>query len=265
MKKSLLFHILADTLSIFSWIPASGQWSLLDLSSPQAKIPASRNSSFSVCFTTGFPLGSGPSTRVDLLAIQNAANTPGTREQLFEKLGGAFFIGSFSGQKSPEITLAGQAHPMPGVQLGFRPGRRLECQAGIRYFRSEWSGEFPVSVIPFGNSKPETITGTAHASAVGMSVEAGGAFFISKGSVQPMIKGGVRGLFTIRAESEMTVSGVVIPLALRPAGTSLSPYAGAGVRVNMGSRILLDTVVSWGKLPGGDYSAALGLGFGWKF
>lgn len=265
MKKLLVFNILAGTLFLFLRTPVSGQWNSLNLSGPQAKIRSSGPALFSLHVTTDFPIGPGSSAPVDLPAVQTAASSPGLHEQLFEKLGGEFFVGPVSGQQGAVLTLTGRASPMPGIQLGFRISRRFECQAGVRHFRSQWSGEFPVSVLPVDHSKPKTEKGMANTSASGLSAEAGGAFFITTGNVRPMIRGGVRALVNIQSESEISIGGIPVPVDWKTARSSVSLYAGAGIRLNLGKHLLLEALLSWAELPGGDHSVVPGLGFGWRF
>lgn len=263
MKKSLSFNILAGLF--FLWIPVSAQWSLLDVGGPQAKILKMREPSFTLSFTGTFPAGKTPDTHIGLQVMQQAMDAPGIREQLFEKLGGMPLIGSLSGQQTPETTLTGRVAPMPGIQLGFQPARRFECRAGVQYFRAEWSGQFPVTVLPFTNTKPETLNGRVGASVSGMSVEAGGAFFLATGKIRPMVGAGVRGQFVIRTESDMNIADIAIPVDWQPANTSFSLYASAGVRAHIGARASLEALVNWLELPGGDRSVAPGLGLGWRF
>lgn len=267
MKKILFINALIWA----TILPSFGQtvWNRIPLTGSEAKIiSVVRQPRFNVNFTGTFPVGNVAPQNVQLSSLQNAAHAPEMIEQLFEKLGGEFFIGNLSGQQQQSIEMNGSMSAMPGLGLGMRLDRRFEIRTGLEQFRSEWSGQFPVTVFPHEQGQsvpPKTLQGNVHASASGFLLNIETAFFITAGNVRPYVSGGVRGQFPIQTDSGAEIAGVSLPLSIEPVGTSFSPYAGAGVQWNFWKNAFLDAGCTFGQLPGGGYRPAGAVGIGWRF
>lgn len=265
--RTYLFFNLLWSLSLLS-SPAIGQtvWNNLPLTGANAKIiPAAAPSRFHLSFTGAFLLGGVSPQNIDVAKFQNAAVSPGTFEQLFEKLGGEFFMGSPSGQPGPAIELSGQTQMMPGLRVGLRLGKRFEICAGSQYFQSKWSGEFPVLVFPHFNQEqpqPKTLQGHANASVSGILANIETAFFLTNGAVQPYLKAGIRGQFSMQHEQGADIAGVSLPIEAAPTKTRFSPFGSAGVRGCFLKNVFAEAGFSFGELPNGDYQPALELGIG---
>ncbi|MBP6826763.1 MAG: hypothetical protein KA165_09435 [Saprospiraceae bacterium] len=229
MKKLLFFK----TLSAFTLLlPAAGAdsrnpWNQVVLSSAQSKIAGDKAAKISFCLVTALPVGS--------------AQAAG------------------SAQHSASVPLHGRHRPMPGLQLNIRTGRRLEIQTRAQYFRTDWSGRFPVVLPPDGNSIPTTGYGVLNASARGILLKTGVAYFLTKGTIQPFVCGGVGGQFTFRSESETMIGNMSVPGGFDPPGARWSAYGGGGVRVICGRQILMEAGYTWGGRGG-----LVELGIGWR-
>lgn len=272
MKKSLFFHILMSAILLplaFSSLYGQAVWNNLPLTGAEAKIIAGAKSPrFSASLTYNFSLGSVSSQNIPVADVQSAAFTPGAVEQLFEQLGGQFFIGNPSGQPSESVEMSGQMQAMPGLRLGVRAGSRFEIRAGAQHFKSEWSGEFPVFVVanfPHEPSQPKTLQGSANASASGMLLDVETVFFVGgRGVVRPYVKGGARGQFPLQSESAAEIAGVSLPLEIEPMATEFSPFGGAGARLNFLKNAFVEAGLTYAK-SAGRYSAEVGVGLGWQF
>ncbi len=271
MKNLFSFNTSLVALFLIAALPAIGQtpWSQLPLTGANAKIiQAVHQPRINIGGAYTFPLGGVADQNIEFAALQHAAFAPGTFEQLFEKLGGEFFIGNPSGQPTQTAGLSGRAEAMPGLRLGVRLGTRFELRATAQHFRAEWSGEFPVLVLPqFSQDyqQPKTLLGNVNTSLSAVLVDIGSAFFIGNGVINPYLEGGVRGQFPMQMESGAEIAGVSLPLETEPVGASFSPFGGAGVRCVFLKNGFVEADCSFGKLASGDYQPAIGIGVGWGF
>lgn len=248
--------------------PASHVWEYISIAGSNSKItPAVARQNLGISLTGSMPLGKQTPQQIEFSELQAAAFDPNIMEQLFEKLGGEFFIGELSGPSTPAIELEGSTQAMPGLKFGLQLPRRFEFQASAQYFRNKWSGSFPVTVFPLdqGTSIPKTIQGNMTATATGVLATADLAYFVSTGKIQPFIAGGVRGQFPIQTDSGAEIDGVQLPLEIRPLSTRFSPFASVGLRVGLGKNSFAELGCSYGKIPGAGYAPALGAGIGWRF
>lgn len=271
MKKSLLLRIPISVLVLLlvvSSLCAQSIWNNIPLVGAEAKIvPTGKSPRFNVSFTSNFPLGGVPSQNVPFANLQKAAFTPGTFEQLFERLGGEFFIGNPSGQPSQSVEMSGTTSAMPGLRLGVRVGKRFEIRAGGQYFQTKWSGTVPVLVMPpfpHDPPQPKTLQGTLSAASSGILAEADLAFFFTEGRVRPYMRGGVRGQFPMQGESGAEIAGVALPLEIEPLATEFSPFGGAGLRWNVAKNIFVEAGASYGKVSG-NFVPSAEFGIGWAF
>lgn len=268
MKKS---HYISILLTAGAFCPLFGQisWNQLPLTGAEAKIiSVVRQPKFSAGLTVSFPLGHVAGQNIPISGLQNAAFSPETATQLFERLGGQFFIGTPSAQQEKQVTLNGRAEILPGIQLGFRPGSRLEIRAGAQHFQYQWAGVFPVTVFPQQQEHPvppETIHGTANASSSGLVLNVETAFYITRGVARPYISGGVRGLFPGESDSHAAIAGVDIPLKTGPVKTSISAVGSVGIRWHFWKNAFFDAGCSFGKWPDGKYRPAAQASVGCAF
>ena len=230
MRKLLFFK----TLSVFVWLlPAAGAdsqdpWNQVALSGAQSKIAGDKTAKISLSLITALPVGSAQATG----SVQHPA----------------------------PVSLHGSHRPMPGLQLNIRTGRRLEIQTRAQYFRTDWSGRFPVVLPPDGNSIPTTGGGVLNASERGVLLKTGVAYFLTRGTIQPFVCGGLGGQFSLRDESEMMIGNTTVPGGFEPPGATWSAYGGGGVRMICGRHILIEA----GYTMGGGRGGSVELGAGWR-
>ncbi len=268
MKKSLLFNTFVGAAALLlQLLPASGQtpWSELELSNPRAKISAPKRLKYSISPGVMLPLRNELYQKIEMQAIQNAVFEPGTREQLFEKLGGPFLIGPFSNQSTSFISLPGRMQPVAGIQLGISPLKHLEIQAGIRTYRSEWHGDFPVQVMQQGQTTLESRRGNIIASASGVMLNMEVAYFLSGKLLQPFVEAGANWQTNTHTKSSVAIENIAIPVKTGLAGASFSLRGGAGLRANAGRHVFIDAACAFGKIPGGRYAGMAELALGWRF
>lgn len=268
MKKSLYISILMIA-GIFHSSFSQITWSQLPLTGSEAKIfPAARQPRFNISLIFSFPTGDIGPQNIAMPALQNAAYAPETAVQLFEKLGGEFMIGNTSGPQKQTVALPGRMQTSPGLQAGARIGSRFEVRVNAQHFRSEWSGVFPVVILPFQEEHPlppKTTEGSISTSSSGFMVNLETAFFVTRGNVRPYVAGGVSGLFPVQAQSEAEIAGVSLPLNIERAESSFSPLGAVGLRWIFWKNAFLDAGCSYGKLPDGEYHPMARAGAGWAF
>lgn len=244
-------------------------WESISIAGRNAKVlPSASRPRFHVAVIGNLPFGRNAPQRVGLLDVQAAAHAPGTAEQVLQKLGGEFFIGDISGQTAQFFEMSSKTQAMPGLRLALRLGRRFEVHAAGQYFRTEWSGKFPVVVFPHQQDPPQppqTLQGTLQSSASGILAEADLAFFLTNGRVRPYLKTGAQGIFPTRNKRAADIVGVALPVEIKPVDTEFSPFGGAGLRVSFLKNGFVEAGASYGKVPGGDYAASVEVGLGWQF
>lgn len=247
---------------------ASGQsvWDRIPLTGSDAKIlPLPNQTRFNICLTAVSPLGSAVIQQIEFATLQNAAFSPGTASQLFEKLGGEFFVGEPSGPNQ-NLKMGGETRVMPGLRLGLRLGKRFELRAGGQYFKTKWSGEFPVTVLPADpQSKFTTLQGQANVVATGFLADADLAFFFAKGMFRPYLKSGVRSRFPMQNSSKADIVGIALPLDPQPLGIQFSPFGGIGLRAVFWEKGFVELGAAFGKMPDGGFQPTLETGLGWSF
>ena len=204
---------------------------------------------------------------VEMPELQAAVFNPGTIEQLFEQLGGEFILGASTGQILSDIELQGQTNLMPGIGFGIRLGSGLELGLRGNYFKSKWSGAFPVTVFPFQASEaPHTFQGSINASLSGLLTDLEARYFLTSGSLRPYVQVGARGQWLLNSNSSADISGVILPLESPSlSGNTLSVYAGAGIRMNVGQSAFVQSGISYAHVPGSGYTPTMTVGVGLRF
>lgn len=268
MKKSLYISVLIINGAAHS-ILGQVTWNQLPLTGAEAKIiSAVRQPRFNINLIISFPQGDVAPQNIAIPALQQAAFAPETAVQLFEKLGGEFMIGFTSGPQEQTVALPGRIQISPGLQAGVRIGRRFEVRVSAQHFQSEWSGVFPVVVIPFQQEHPlppKTLQGSMNTSVSAIGGNLGTAFFVTRGTIRPYISAGIRGIFPVQTHSGAEIAGVALPLKIDTGEASFSLAGGAGVRWNFWKNAFFDAGWSIAELPDGDYHQVAGASVGWSF
>jgi len=220
---------------------------------------------FLVALTADQPFGALTTQSFNLPDLQAALFEPNAVEQLFKAIEGEFFPSSLSGKPISAFELTGQPQFSSGLHLGFGLGKGFELHAQGQYFRATWNGQFPLTVFPFEPLEPYTIQGNLNASAKGLVAAADVAFFPINGTLQPYLKVGVRGIFSLENQSSAEVAGVSMPIDIQAIETNFSPFASAGLRVSFLKNGFLQAGISYGKVPGADYLPSAEIGIGWRF
>jgi hypothetical protein len=206
---------------------------------------------------------------VEYQDIQAATQEPAQSAELMEQLNGAFFIGGPSTQGEQDFEISGVIRTMTSIRLGWRFGRQFELQAGVQHFKTNWSGHFPVTVLPQQLEgppmAPHTLQGAFSATTSGILTETDLAYFFACERVRPFVKVGLRGQFNASAERKAEVAGVVLPMKSNLGSRGFSPFGGAGVRVGFLKNGFVEAGVSYGKAGSKEYAGAVDLGVGGRF
>ncbi len=233
--------------------------------SVQPSTPRDQAIYFTVAPSASYPLSHPDARTMEFNALQEAVFAPDVFPQLFERLQGEFVIGNIHSTQNQPVALEGSSQIMPGIRFGLGLGRRIEVQTGAQYFKSEWSGNFPVTVFSHENTQPKVIQGNLYAAASGILAEADVVYFLSKGAFQPFVKAGARAQIPTQNSSGGDLVGVSIPVEMPGLELSIAPFGGLGVRLGLGANGYADFTGTYGKIPGGGYAPALDVSVGLKF
>ena len=267
MNKLLFFNAIASLFLLLGPTPAKSQpdWSRLDLSGPQAKIKAGSAPEFFLGMQVGIPFSEGASYNADWEEVLQAIYAPEHFENLFGTLGGELMAGNPSGLSTPWISLVGHIRPLIGLQAGVKIRGCFEIRNAVQYYRATWAGGFPVTVVPVEPGPVKSAEGMIEARAEGIVLESGFSIMPGGKNVQPYVSGGIRANIVVEQGSDIHLSGVKIPAAIKPANTAVSPYFGAGIRANILERWYLSAGASVGKVAGRRYLGALEFVAGLRF
>lgn len=269
-KYSVSFSLVFLLAAAFS-VRAQNAWPDISLAGPQAKIlSAPRIPRFSAGLSAGFPLRHPAAQSIDFQSLQSAFQSPDLAGQLFEQFGGPFFIGNVPGQPAqPRALMNGRFQVQPGVFAGLRLSPRFSLRIAAERYRAEWSGEFPVLVLPFSQQHseptPQTRQGALSASASGWLGEAAMQFNFPGRVVQPFVEAGLRGVFPGHSEAWATLAGVTAPMDYEPFERSFSAFGGAGMRVFFWKNGFVQSAISIAKRADGTFSGEMTGGIGWRF
>jgi hypothetical protein len=224
-------------------------------------------------FKVALGIAGGPAPAPITVAGQTVADTfvsvvfsdPQVFEQLIERFGGEFVPGELTGHPLHDIKMESKVQVMPGISLGAALSPSLEASVNGYYFRSEWRGQFPVTVFPFEGETPRTESGSIYATAQGVLADVRLTYLLPGQRLRPYVEAGGRGQFAIRTTSGMELAGLELPFRLRPLTDAFSAFAGAGLRLNLGRNAYVQAGAAYAKVPGSNYAAMGEVGMGWRF
>jgi hypothetical protein len=189
-----------------------------------------------------------------------------TYSQLSEVVGGEFTPGDLSSQRFTGVEMSGRYHITPGIGAGIGIGRNLELGVQVSKFHAEWEGSMLYTVFPWGSNVPRTAISKVNTSATGMQSDLDVKYFLSGGKLRPYLHTGIRGQWLLKSSTHMDMAGMQISLDAPTVNmTTVSPYAGAGVRMVVGQNAFLQAGVSITNMPGDGYSPSASLSVGLNF
>lgn len=233
--------------------------------SVQPSRPHDQAAYFSVAPSVLYSLSDPHAINVEWNALQQAVFAPEVHGILLEKLQEEFLISNISSTPRPHTQLGGSVTLMPGIRLGADFGKRFEVQTSAYYFKTRWSGTFPLTVLSQERAQPQVVEGNLYAAASGVLAEADLTCFLTNGRIQPFLKAGARAQIPTHNSSGGDVAGVSLPVDIQTIETGFSPYGGFGARLRLGRNGVADLAGTYGQLPGSGYAPALALSTGWKF
>ena len=202
---------------------------------------------------------------------QQVYSDPALSEQLFEALGGEFFIGNPSSQ-TDQGSFSQSQSPSLGLTVALRLTPRLQVEGGAARSRSEVGGGFPVAVFSYQNGQPQTLQGSLNTELEHLRAQFGGAWFLGKSTFQPFLGVGVQFSKTAASTTQASIAGVDFPVSEQPSVSALGAYGTAGVEVHPAFPLFFKAAFQVGteKTPssGGTETAlrsSVLAGVGWRF
>ncbi len=245
-------------------IAAQSPWERINLTGYEAKI-IRINPRFHIGIQGQFPLNRPDALQVDGPALQQELLTPEVFENLFETLGGEFFIGEFTGPITQEFSLKGRLQPMPGLTAGFRMGKHMELQTGLSLFRVNWSGSFPYSVIPADGQPPFTEQGKLTATSEGVITDLALAAYFTETAFRPFVRAGVRGQFVIDQRGTARLGTATVSRNISPVEQTIQPFGGLGYRFVPTPRFAINLGANFSRLPGMNWKVSAAIESGILF
>lgn len=200
--------------------------------------------------------------QMDGVYLQELLNSPSVYEQLFEKLGGEFYLGDLSGEPLGNLSLTGRLRPMPGLSGGIKIGPSFEFMTGIHLFTVEWKSNLPITVLPSDGSSPVLHEAELFQSSKGTLLNASLKAFLMPTRLRPYFEVGGRAQMVVKHLAEIRVNGGEVVFIEEAFDHEFSPFAAFGLRADVYKRFYGDVVLSFGKLPGVEWTPALGFSFG---
>jgi hypothetical protein len=200
--------------------------------------------------------------QVDGVYLQEVTISPSVFLRLFETLGGEFYIGNLSGEPVDNLSLTGRLQPMPGLTGGIKIGPSFEFMTSIHLFRVAWKGDFPITVFPSDGSSPIQHEAELFQSSKGTLLNASLKAFLMPTRLRPYIEVGGRAQLVVKHLAEIRVNGGEVAFNEEAFDHEFSPFAAFGLRADIYKRFYGDVVLSFGKLPGVEWTPALGFSFG---
>lgn len=201
---------------------------------------------------------------VNGVSLQIFANRHPIWESFFELLGGEFYFGDLSGEPVGNLSLTGRLLPMPGLSGGIKIGPSFEFMTGIHLFTAEWKGNFPITVYPSDGSSTVQHEAELFQSAKGTLLNASLKAFLMPTRLRPYIEAGGRAQLVSKHHAEIRVNGGEVAFNEEALDHEFSPFAAFGLRADIYKRFYGDVVLSYGKLPGAEWTPALGFNFGFR-
>lgn len=222
---------------------------------------------FTIALNGSWLPGKVPVGTTTLAAVRQGALAPGTFEQLYETLGGEFFIGQTAGAASPQsVILRGDRPICPGITVGLRHKKRFEANLGTQYVTITQTGQFPVVVFGSDASQNKILAGTITRKTNQMFVQVNARFFLGNKAVQPFIKGGLSGWLLLRSDTEAVIHGVTMLLDTGSTQkTRCAAVGGAGLRIGLGKHVFVEMACALAKWADNRYRPGFELGLGAGF
>ena len=201
--------------------------------------------------------------------LQTMYTTPGLFEQLYESLGGEFFIGSFT--EAPKFENFTQEN---GNYLGFsgtyRFGDHFEATFQFSAYQTNVAASFPVVI--FDNSSFETTSseGKISTDLKSNSIQVLGKYFPLTGKIQPFVGAGLAYTSTKSGVTKAQIHEVIFELQNNPSSQSLGGVIDVGVVVILykNVQLQLSSKMFSVKAPDGKgmvWNKTLSAGLGCRF
>lgn len=203
---------------------------------------------------------------VDQVTVMNFMTAPGTYEQVIDHLGGTFYVGLPDPPLLSAITLSSEYLLVPGIGLTYRHSRFIESFFRMHYYQIKFSSTFPITVSPqdpIGN--PYTVNGGMDIRTQGLTADLGFVAILAPGKVRPMVRTGMRGQITLDHVAKLHVSDLAFTWPSQADKDVFLPYAGAGIRFELGRNICMDAGLNFGYLPALKWRAHGDIGIGVHF
>ncbi|MBI5913923.1 MAG: hypothetical protein HY842_00980 [Bacteroidetes bacterium] len=198
-------------------------------------------------------------------------SNPALFGQLFEALGGEFFIGNPSGHTG-QGGFSQEQSPSLGLAIALRLAPRLQVEGGAALSRSEVGADFPVAVFSQQHGQPQTLQGSLNTELEHLRAQLGGTWFFGKSTFQPFLGAGFQFSKTAASTTQASMADVRFPVGEQRSVSALGAYGTAGVEVHPAFPLFFKAAFQVGTekthSPGGAETAlhsSVLAGIGWRF
>lgn len=202
--------------------------------------------------------------QVDGVYLANLANSQPIYGSLLQLLGGDFILQDLTPEPVGNLSLTGRLLPMPGLSGGIKIGPSFEFMTGVHLFTAEWKGDFPITVYPSDGSSTVQHEAELFQSAKGTLLNASLKAFLMSNRFRPYIEVGGRAQLVVKHLAEIRVNGGEVVFNEEALDHEFSPFAALGLRADIYKRFYGEVVLSYGKLPGAEWTPAIGIYLGFR-
>jgi hypothetical protein len=203
---------------------------------------------------------------VDQVVIMHYMTDPAIYDRIFNHLGGDFYVGTPDPPLISYVPLSAGPLLLPGVGLTYRHSGFMESYLRAHYYRTAFHGDFPITVSSQDPiDTPHVVDGSIAIRTQGLLLDLGLLAVLAPGKVRPFVRSGVRGQLAIRHEAKLRVQDLTFDWPARADKHVFLPYAGAGLRIELGARLCVDAGLNFGYLPALKWQAHSDIGVGIRF
>lgn len=200
---------------------------------------------------------------VDQVVIMQFMTDPAIYDRIFDHLGGDFHVGNPDPPLISAVPLSARHLSLPGIGLAYRYSGSMETYLRAHYYRTSFQADFPITVSPQDPiGTPHVVDGGIDIRTQGLLLDLGLVAVLAPGRIRPYVRSGVRGQLAIRHEATLRVQDLTFDWPARADKNVFLPYAGAGLRIELGSRLCVDAGLNFGYLPALKWQAHGDIGVG---
>lgn len=163
---------------------------------------------------------------------------PALLEQLFEKLGGEFFIGTFSAPASLE-DFRQERGLYKGISGGLLLSPRWQVEGSLGFHQSRITARFPLTAFSPETYEPYSLEGKVSTETTYTEAGLGAAYNFAAGAVRPFAGLGLHYSGARPGVTQAHIAGVAIDMEQQEAFHAFGPYLSGGLSWNPAGPLLL--------------------------